>query len=49
MTEGGIAQWKVKEGDSFAPGDVLLEIVRFPVRAPPVPPRKRAATRSPCF
>ncbi|GAA5968053.1 hypothetical protein JCM8115_000016 [Rhodotorula mucilaginosa] len=26
MTEGGIAQWKVKEGDSFAPGDVLLEI-----------------------
>lgn len=29
MTEGGIAQWKVKEGDSFAPGDVLLEIVRI--------------------
>lgn len=28
MTEGGIASWKVKEGDSFAPGDVLLEIVR---------------------
>ncbi|GAA5923667.1 hypothetical protein JCM3775_000465 [Rhodotorula graminis] len=26
MTEGGIASWKVKEGDSFAPGDVLLEI-----------------------
>lgn len=31
MTEGGIAQWKVKEGDSFAPGDVLLEIVRVPL------------------
>lgn len=28
MTEGGIAQWKKKEGESFAPGDVLLEIVR---------------------
>lgn len=26
MTEGGIAQWKVKEGDSFAAGDVLIEI-----------------------
>ena len=28
MTEGGIAAWKKKEGDSFAAGDVLLEIVR---------------------
>lgn len=28
MTEGGIAQWKKKEGESFAAGDVLLEIVR---------------------
>jgi pyruvate dehydrogenase E2 component (dihydrolipoamide acetyltransferase) len=27
MTEGGIASWKKKEGESFAPGDVLLEIV----------------------
>ncbi|GAP91133.1 putative pyruvate dehydrogenase E2 component [Rosellinia necatrix] len=26
MTEGNIATWKVKEGDSFAAGDVLLEI-----------------------
>ncbi|KAL4241614.1 Acetyltransferase component of pyruvate dehydrogenase complex [Abortiporus biennis] len=26
MTEGGIAQWKKKEGESFAAGDVLLEI-----------------------
>ncbi|GAA6012141.1 hypothetical protein JCM10207_005146 [Rhodosporidiobolus poonsookiae] len=26
MTEGGIAQWKKKEGETFAPGDVLLEI-----------------------
>ncbi|EJD05936.1 single hybrid motif-containing protein [Fomitiporia mediterranea MF3/22] len=26
MTEGGIAQWKVKEGDAFSAGDVLLEI-----------------------
>lgn len=29
MTEGGISSWKVKEGGSFAPGDVLLEMVRF--------------------
>lgn len=29
MTEGGIAQWKKKEGESFAAGDVLLEIVRL--------------------
>ena len=28
MTEGGIATWKKKEGDSFSPGDVLVEIVR---------------------
>jgi pyruvate dehydrogenase E2 component (dihydrolipoamide acetyltransferase) len=27
MTEGGIATWKKKEGESFAPGDVLVEIV----------------------
>ncbi|ORY78825.1 2-oxoacid dehydrogenases acyltransferase-domain-containing protein [Leucosporidium creatinivorum] len=26
MTEGGISSWKVKEGGSFAPGDVLLEM-----------------------
>ncbi|KAK1768604.1 hypothetical protein QBC33DRAFT_449383 [Phialemonium atrogriseum] len=26
MTEGNIATWKVKEGDKFAAGDVLLEI-----------------------
>ena len=26
MTEGNIASWKVKEGDSFETGDVLLEI-----------------------
>ena len=28
MTEGGIASWKKKEGESFQAGDVLLEIVR---------------------
>ena len=28
MTEGGIASWKKKEGESFSAGDVLLEIVR---------------------
>jgi hypothetical protein len=28
MTEGGIAAWKKKEGDSYESGDVLLEIVR---------------------
>jgi pyruvate/2-oxoglutarate dehydrogenase complex dihydrolipoamide acyltransferase (E2) component len=27
MTEGGIASWKKSEGDNFAAGDVLLEIV----------------------
>ncbi|TVY89901.1 Pyruvate dehydrogenase complex protein X component, mitochondrial [Lachnellula willkommii] len=26
MTEGNIANWKLKEGDSFSAGDVLLEI-----------------------
>ncbi|KAI0059047.1 single hybrid motif-containing protein [Artomyces pyxidatus] len=26
MTEGGIASWKLKEGDPFTTGDVLLEI-----------------------
>lgn len=26
MTEGNIAAWKIKEGDSFSAGDVLLEI-----------------------
>lgn len=26
MTEGNIASWRVKEGDNFAAGDVLLEI-----------------------
>ncbi|PKS10253.1 hypothetical protein jhhlp_002003 [Lomentospora prolificans] len=26
MTEGNIANWKVKEGDSYSAGDVLLEI-----------------------
>lgn len=28
MTEGGIAGWKKKNGESFVAGDVLLEIVR---------------------
>ena len=27
MTEGGIANWKKKEGESFSGGDILLEIV----------------------
>ena len=27
MTEGDIAKWKIKEGDAFHVGDVLLEIV----------------------
>lgn len=27
MTEGGIASWKKKEGESYESGDVLLEIV----------------------
>lgn len=44
MTEGGIASWKVKEGDSFAPGDVLLEIVRLSssTRSRPPSPGQRA-------
>lgn len=28
MTEGGIASWKKKEGETFTAGDVILEIVR---------------------
>lgn len=28
MTEGGIASWKKKEGETFSTGEVLLEIVR---------------------
>jgi pyruvate dehydrogenase E2 component (dihydrolipoamide acetyltransferase) len=27
MSEGGISQWKKKEGETFSAGDVLLEIV----------------------
>lgn len=27
MSEGGIASWKKKEGETFTTGDVLLEIV----------------------
>lgn len=27
MTEGTITCWKIREGDAFAPGDVLLQIV----------------------
>ncbi len=27
MTEGGIASWKKQEGEVFAAGDVLLEVV----------------------
>jgi pyruvate dehydrogenase E2 component (dihydrolipoamide acetyltransferase) len=26
MTEGGISTWKMKEGDTFAAGDIILEI-----------------------
>ncbi|KAK9253164.1 hypothetical protein V1507DRAFT_459346 [Lipomyces tetrasporus] len=26
MTEGGISGWKIKEGDSFSAGDIILEI-----------------------
>lgn len=31
MTEGGIAEWKKKEGEAFVAGDVLLEIVCLPL------------------
>lgn len=34
MTEGGIASWKLKEGEAFSTGDVLLEIVRPPPQPP---------------
>ena len=27
ISQGGISSWNKKEGESFAPGDVLLEIV----------------------
>ncbi|KAK9456552.1 hypothetical protein V1511DRAFT_494651 [Dipodascopsis uninucleata] len=26
MTEGGISEWKIKEGESFSAGDIILEI-----------------------
>lgn len=29
ITEGTITRWKLKEGDAFAPGDVLLQIVQL--------------------
>jgi pyruvate dehydrogenase E2 component (dihydrolipoamide acetyltransferase) len=29
MTEGGVAQWKKRDGETFKAGDVLLEIVSF--------------------
>lgn len=32
MTEGGIASWKKKEGETFSAGDVLLEIVSLCAR-----------------
>jgi hypothetical protein len=34
MTEGGIAGWRKKEGETFTAGDVLLEIVRTPSTSP---------------
>ena len=45
MTEGGIASWKKKEGESFTAGDVLLEIVRCVPGFPPCThlPRLRAS------
>ena len=32
MSEGGISSWKKKEGESFAAGDVLLEVVSVHLR-----------------
>ena len=37
MTEGGIAEWKKKEGESFSAGDVLLEVVRDKLQMLPQP------------
>lgn len=31
MTEGTITRWKKKEGESFAAGEILLQIVRLPL------------------
>jgi hypothetical protein len=39
MTEGGIASWKKNEGEAFAAGDVLLEIVSQRCSAPSGPIR----------
>ena len=33
MTEGGITGWKKAEGESFAAGDVLLEVVSGVINA----------------
>ena len=48
MTEGGIAQWKLKEGQKYSAGDVLLEIVRilfFALRLVPLTFHTRKLTR----
>lgn len=50
MSEGGIAAWKKNEGEAFASGDVLLEIVSpfFPCRRvlDAIPPRKPTRQQS---
>lgn len=47
MTEGGIASWKKKAGESFNTGDVLLEIVGLPRLLSTIltPPSFRKLTR----
>lgn len=35
MNEGTITRWKKKEGEAFAPGDVLLQIVCPTLMPPP--------------
>jgi hypothetical protein len=37
MTEGGVASWKKSEGESFAAGDVLLEVVSGALASPRLP------------
>ena len=47
MTEGGITQWKKREGEAFSAGDVLLEIVRRCIRDYPLEgyPKVRSGNR----
>lgn len=41
MSEGNLVEWKVKEGESFSAGSVILDIVRGKPSAAALTGRKR--------